>query len=201
VEQLVLADIWCLFTSLWRIWMTACPPMANRCCVDRSYHIRLIRSNRLCYYWSSHTFLITDLFVALTHILIYWTIFVLLSQRKQFIRVNRMPYIAHTLIWMTVSFVLPNHKQFIRVNSMLYIAHTYIWLPYSFVPPHRKQLIELNRLPFIAHATKIWTVFVASSNANVFTFFTVFMHHHLRLLHRTQFLEGSLSKCRVSSIL
>ena len=44
--------------------MTTRPTMANRCCVDRAYHIRLIRRNRLRYYRSSHTFLITDLFVA-----------------------------------------------------------------------------------------------------------------------------------------
>ena len=80
--------------------------------------------------------------------------------------------ISHTpLIWLTVSFVLPNHKQFIWVNPMLYIAHTFIWLPVSFVPPHRKQLIELNRMPWIAHATKIWTVFNASSVANVLHLF------------------------------
>ena len=64
VEQLVLADIGCLFASYRGIRMTARPPMANRCCVDRAYHIRLIRSNRVCYYRSSHTFLITDLFAA-----------------------------------------------------------------------------------------------------------------------------------------
>ena len=76
--------------------------------------------------------------------------------------------ISHTpLIWLTVSFVFPNHKQFIRVNCMLYIAHTFIWLPVSFVPPHCKQLIELNHMPCIAHATKIWTVFDASSITNV----------------------------------
>ena len=51
--------------------------------------------------------------------------------------------------------VLPNHKQFIRVNRMLYIAHTFIWLPFSFVPPHRKPLIEQNHVPCIAHTTKI----------------------------------------------
>ena len=34
--------------------------------------------------------------------LLFWTISVLLSQRKQFIRVNHMPYIAHTLTWMTI---------------------------------------------------------------------------------------------------
>ena len=75
--------------------------------------------------------------------------------------------IAHTFIWLPVSFVFPNHKQFIRVNNMLYIAHTFIWLLVSFVPPHRNKLIELNRMPCIAHATKIWTVFDASSIGNV----------------------------------
>ena len=129
----------------------------------------------------------------ITHILLRWTVSVLMSQRKQFIRVNHMPYIAHTLIWLIVSFVLPNHKQFIRVNRMLYIAHTFIWLPVSFVPPHRKQLIKLNHMPCIAHESKIWTVFDASSIANVFTFFDGFIHHRLRLLHRTQFLEGYLN--------
>ena len=94
-----------------------------------------------------------------------------MSQRKQFIRVNRMPYIAHTLIWLTVSFVLPNHKQFIRVNRMLYIAHTFIWLSVPFVSPHRKQLIELNCMPGIAHATKIITVFDASFIANILHLF------------------------------
>ena len=123
----------------------------------------------------------------ITHILLYWTVSVLLSQRKQFIWVNRMPYIAHTLIWLAVSFVLPNHKQFIRVNRKPYITDAFIWLPVSFVPPHLKHLIELNHMPCIAHATKIWTVFDASSIANVYTLFDGFLHHCLRLLHRTQF--------------
>ena len=129
----------------------------------------------------------------ITHILLYWTISVLLSQRKQFIRVNRMPYIAHTFIWLPISFALPNHKQFIQVNRMLYIAHTFIWLPVSFVPPHRKQLIELNRMPCIAHATKIWTMFDASIIANV-------LHLFWRSFYTTicdycithNFIEGSL---------
>ena len=101
-----------------------------------------------------------------------------------------MTYIAHTLIWLTVSFVFPNHKQFIRVNRMLYIAHAFICLPVSFVPPHRKQLIELNRMPCIAHATKIWTMFDASSIAKVFHLFWWLFYTticELRLLHHTQF--------------
>ena len=121
----------------------------------------------------------------ITHILLYWTIYVFLSQHKQFIRVNRMSYIAHTLIWLTVSFVLPNHKQFILVNRMLFIAHTFIWLPVSFVSPHPKQLIALNCIPYITHGTKIWTVFDASIIANVLHLFDGFSHHRLRLLHHT----------------
>ena len=96
-------------------------------------------------------------------------------------------YIAHTFIWLTISFVLPNHKQFILVNRMLYIAHAFIWLPISFVTPHRKQLIELNHMPFIAHTTKTRTVFDASVIANVLHLFDGFLHHRLRLLHRTHF--------------
>ena len=41
-------------------------------------------------------------------------------------------------------------------------------------PPHRKRLIELNRMPWITHATKIWTVFDASSIANVLHLFDGF---------------------------
>jgi len=128
-----------------------------------------------------------------THVLLSWTVSVLLCQRKQFVRVNRMPYIAHTFIWLTVSFVLPNHKQFIRVNCMLYIAHTFIWLPGSFVPPHRKRLIELNRMLWITHATKIWTVFDASSITNVLHLFWQFFYTTVcdyGIAH--SFVEGSL---------
>ena len=128
----------------------------------------------------------------ITHILLSWTVSVLMSQCKQFIRVNRMPYIAHTLIWLTVSFVLPNHKQFIRVNRMLYIAHTFIWLPVSFVPPHRKQLIELNRMPCITHATKIWTVFDASIITNVLHLLAVFYTTVCDYGITHSFVEGSL---------
>ena len=101
--------------------------------------------------------------------------------------------ISHTpLIWLTVSFVLPNHKQFIRVNRMLYIAHAFIWLPVSFVPPHRKQLIELNYMPCIAHATKIWTMFDASSIANVLHLFDGFYTTIFDYGIAHNFVEGSL---------
>ena len=133
----------------------------------------------------------------ITHILLSCTISVVLSECKQFIWVNRMSYIAHTLIWLTISFVLPNHKQFIRVNRMMWIAHAFIWLPVSFIPPHHKQLIALNRMPFIARATQIWTVFDASSIANVLHLFWHFFHHHLRLWHRTQF-RRRVSDCSVA---
>ena len=83
------------------------------------------------------------------------------------------------------------------VNCMLYIAHTFIWLPVSFVPPHQKRLIELNCMPYITHATKIWTVFDASSIANVLHLFNGFLHHCLRLLHHTQF-SRRVSDCSVT---
>ena len=133
-------------------------------------HVLLAATVRVIIGLRTHFWLHTCL-PCITDILLYWTVSVLLSQRKQFIRVNRMSYITHTFIWLAVSFVLPNHKQFIRVNRMLYITHTFIWLPVSFVPPHRKRLTELNHMPCIAHATKIWTVFDASSIANVLHLF------------------------------
>ena len=155
-------------------------------------HVLLVAT--VCVIIGLHThFWLQTCLPRITHILLSWTISVLMSQRKQFIQVNRMLYIAHTFIWLPVSFVLPNHKQFIRVNRMLYIAHTSIWLPISFVPPHCKKLIELNRMPCIAHATKIWTVFVASSIANVLHLFWRFFYTTVcdyGIAH--SFVEGSL---------
>ena len=41
-------------------------------------------------------------FPRITHILLSWTVFVVLGNCKQFIRVNRMSYIAHTLICLAI---------------------------------------------------------------------------------------------------
>ena len=100
------------------------------------------------------------------HGLLAAIICVIIGLRTHFWLRTCLSRITHILFSWTVSIVLSNHTQFILVNRMLYIAHTFIWLPISFVPPHRKQLIELNRMPCIAHATKIWTVFDASSITN-----------------------------------
>ena len=78
------------------------------------------------------------------------------------------------LLYLTISVLLSQRKQFIRVNRMLYIAHAFIRLPVSFVPPHRKRFIGLDRMSWIAHATKIWTVLDASSIANVLHLFWQF---------------------------
>ena len=91
--------------SLWRIRMTAHPPMANRCCVDRAYHIRLIRSNRLCYYWSSHTFLITDLFVAYHTYLVYVKCFCSLGSTQTVYR-NELYALHCTHLDLAVPFLL-----------------------------------------------------------------------------------------------
>ena len=108
-----------------------------------------------------------------TRQIIFWLVPVYrtITNWKQFVRVNRMPYITHTLIWLTVYIALPKSKWIIGVNYMPYIAHTLIWLPVSVVLPHRKQFERVNRVPYIAQATKIWTVFDASSIANVLHLF------------------------------
>ena len=124
----------------------------------------------------------------ITHILFTWLVCVLLAHRKQFIHVNYMLHITHILLSWTVSVVFPNQKLFVRVNHMSYIAHTLIWLPVSVVLPHHKQFEQVHHMPFIAHATKTWTVFDAYIIANVLhLFWWFFLHHRLRLLHRTQF--------------
>ena len=134
-------------------------------------HTRLISSNRLCYYQSSDTFLITGLFAVYHTHLVILNRFCSLSS-KQTVHPSEPHALYRTHLNLADRFfVLPNHKQFIRVNRMLYIAHAFIWLAISFVPPHRKRLIELNRMPCIAHATKIWTVFDASAIANVLQLF------------------------------
>ena len=55
--------IWLIMHVIYICYCSVCNPIAQ--------HIRLISSNCLCYYRSSHTFLITDLFVAYhTHLVI-----------------------------------------------------------------------------------------------------------------------------------
>ena len=120
-----------------------------------SQHTRLVSSNRLCCYRSSHTSLTTDMFASYHTHLVHLNRFCShVSTQTVHPSEPHAVYCTH-LDLAAISFVLPNHKQFIRVNRMLCIAHAFIWLPVSFVPPHRKQLTELNRMPCIAHATKI----------------------------------------------
>ena len=134
---------------------------------------------------------------SITHTLIWLTVSFVLHDHKQFIRVNRMFYIAHTFMWLPISFVLPNHTQFIPVNRMLCIAHAFIWLPVSFVPPHSKRLIELNHMPFIAHATKTWTVFYASVIANVLYISDGF-HIALFAIMASHIVSRRVSNCSVT---
>ena len=128
-----------------------------------------------------------------SHGLLAAIVCVIIGLRTHFWLQTYLPRITHILFSWTISIVLPNHTQFIPVNRMLYIAHPFFWMPVSFVPPHPKQLTKLNCMPCIAHATKIWTVFDASIIANVLDILTFLWHHRLWLLHRTQFLEGSLT--------
>ena len=90
-----------------------------------AYHTHLVYTNSLCSFGSSQM-------PHITHILLRWTIFVLLPNRKQFVQVNHMMYITHTLSWLTISVAFPNSTQFIEGKCMSYIAHTLIWLPVLF---------------------------------------------------------------------
>src|SRR6266496_1697751 len=73
-------------------------------CNPIAQHTRHISSNRLCYYRSSHIFLITDLFAA------YHTHLVILNRFCSLVSTQTVhpsephAYISHTLIWLTVSF-------------------------------------------------------------------------------------------------
>ena len=124
--------------------------------------------------------------------------------------------ILHTpLIWLTVFFVLANHKQFIRVNRMLYIAHTFIWLPVSFVLLITNSSSEWTvccvshtlssgclflLFLLIANSYLNWTICPSSHtqlksepclmhppSQTFCSFFDGFLHPRLRLVHRTQF--------------
>ena len=156
-------------------------------CACRANHIahRLNKGTRRWWFHQSLTIVYQQLFAHNTHDLLAVIVCVVIGLRTCFRLQTCLPRITHIMLSWTVSVLLAQRKQFIWVNCMSYIAHTFIWLPVSFVPPHRKQLIELNRMPCIAHATKIWTVFDGSAIANVLHLFWRFLHHCLRLWHRT----------------
>ena len=166
--------------------MTARPPMANRCCVDRAYHIRLIRSNRLCCYRSSHTFSIIDLFAA------YHTHLVKLNRfcshgSTQTVHPSELYAVYHTHLHLAARFCCFASSQIVYPSELYAVYHTCLHLfAYFFCLPHRKQFIELNRIPIIAHTTKIWTVFDVSTITNVMHLgWLVFLHHCLQFMHHT----------------
>ena len=156
-------------------------------------HTRLISNNRLCYYRSSHTFLITDLFAA------YHTHLVILNRfcshvSTQTVHSSEPHAVYRTHLWSGWPFLLC----FLITNSssewtVCCVSHT---------PP--------SGCPFllfvlIANSSLNWTVCPSShtqlkpepclthpSSQMFYTFLTVFIQHRLRLWHRTQFLEGSL---------
>ena len=143
------------------------------CSVDRVNHIAhgLNNGTRRWWFHQSLTIVYRQSFAHNTHGLLTGIVCVVICPPTHFWLQTCLPRITHILLSWTVFVPLAQRKQFIWVNYMPYIAHTFIWLPVSFVPPHRKQLIELNHMPCIAHATKIWTVFDASSIANVLHLF------------------------------
>ena len=138
-----------------------------------SQHTRLVSSNHLCCYRSSHTFPITDLFASYHTHLVHSKHFCS-HVSTQTVHLSESHAVYRTHLSSSWPFLLCCLITNSSSEWVVCFAHTFIWLPVSFVPPRRKRLIELNRMPCIAHATKIWTVFDASSIANVFTFFDGF---------------------------
>ena len=62
-----------------------------------SHNTHVLLAATVCVIIGLHThFWLHTCLPRITHILLSWTVSVLMSQRKQFIRVNRMPYIACT---------------------------------------------------------------------------------------------------------
>ena len=59
---------------------------------------------------------------------------------------------------------------------------------------------ELAVCPCIAHAIKIWTVFDGSAIANILQLFWRFLHHRLRLLHRTPFRQRVSDRSAVLAV-
>ena len=83
-----------------------------------SQHTRLVSSNRLCCYRSSH---VSDYrhVCLVSHTSCSFEPFLFSCLNANNSSKWTACRISHTpLIWLTVSFVLPNHKQFIRVNRM-----------------------------------------------------------------------------------
>jgi hypothetical protein len=100
-------------------------------------YTRLISRNRLCCYWSSHTFLITDLFA------LYHTHLVKLNRfccfgSSQIVHPSELYAVYRTHLDLADRSCCIRCKQLIRVNRMSYIAHTLIWLIVYVVLAHRK---------------------------------------------------------------
>lgn len=123
-----------------------------------------------------------------THILLYWTVSVLLSQHKQFISVNRMPYIAHTLN-LADHFFCYAQSQTIHPSEPYVVYRTHLHLAACFFCSSSSQTVKWTE-PYALHRTHnlnlncVWCILHRKCFA---PFLTVFWHHRLRLWHRTQF--------------
>ena len=123
----------------------------------------------------------------ITHILLSWPVSVVFPNRKQFVRVNRMPYIAHTLIWLPVSVVLP-HRNSSNGLTVCPASHTHCYgcsfLLFCLIAD---SLNGLTVCPASHTQLKSELCLTAPPLQTFCTFLTGFLHHRLRLLHRTQF--------------
>ena len=158
-----------------------------------SQHTWLISSNRLCCYQSSHMSPITDLFASYHTHLIHLNCFCS-HVSTQIVHPSEPHAVYRTHLWSGSPFLL---CCLITKSSsewtIYYVSHT----PSSGCP--------FVLFLLITNSSLNWTVCPSShmqikpkpclmhpSSQTFYTFLMVFIQHRLRLLHRTQFLEGSL---------
>ena len=120
-----------------------------------SQHTWLVNRNRLCCYRYSHTFSITDLFVAYQTCLVKLNRFCSLGS-TQTVHPSELYAIYRTHLHLAAHFCCSTSSQTVYPSELYDVYRTRPHLaPISFVLPHRKQFIEVNHMPLIAHATKI----------------------------------------------
>ena len=158
-----------------------------------SQHTWLVSINRMCSYRSSHTFLITDLFASYHTHLVHLNHFCS-HVSMQTVHPSEPHVVYRTHLWSGWPFLL---YCLITNSSSEWIVCCVSHTP-SYGCPFLLFLL-------IANSSLNWTVCPSShtqikpepclmhpSSQTFYTFLTVFIQHRVRLLHRTQFLEGSL---------
>ena len=116
---------------------------------------RLVNRNCLCFYRSSHTFPITDLFAAY-HIHLVKLNRVCSLGSTQTVHPNELYAVYRTHLHLAAHFCCSASSQIVNPTELYVVYHTHLhFAVVSVLLLHHKQFIELNRMPHITHVTKI----------------------------------------------